>query len=600
MSKIPKQFAQVDIDAALNSSIEKQDATDFVEMLYYYRYNASQDWFEMKILEYLSRVNNKTCLLYVDYNSDSKSYVNSKLYFLTSVISNSAKILNYYLDPAEKIQDVPLILNVFRQWMKDRNWDVFVEAMIMYLSASKETHIVKLELFQIIKKEWNTKKDLVRALGHSISDFCISLLSICKELKDTPIFADFKEKTFSFVHEYFFGARMLPLEYCKQIILKKDPWQINLLAMIEEGRDFFLENHKDFWQREYIGKRELKQLLNVLFEPALKLAVEFSETYFTEIDESVQTALTEVCTFANSPKRVRNGTTSLAKLCNFLKTRIHKALQRTINYPLSYSYDMNTAFNYLYCYATYQLNSNNFVAYDKRNGQQDFEDSTSVFFKCVETGQVVKLSFSEINRNIILQQAKAIICKENYDAEVEFTKEYFATEDSEPAVYTVQIGQYLKEELWKTGYISLTTEELEEIIKREVRATGDIPSWIHVSYGLSDKIFPGFYTLVNSCPLSAISNISFENIYPNCIDEFIHKKFLSEFFEEFYEIASSVLSLREISIIEKHLGLRENKSQTLKDIAKELGCSQQRVRQIEQKAIQKLRHPRCFYKFMKK
>ncbi len=50
-----------------------------------------------------------------------------------------------------------------------------------------------------------------------------------------------------------------------------------------------------------------------------------------------------------------------------------------------------------------------------------------------------------------------------------------------------------------------------------------------------------------------------------------------------------VLSTREEKVIEKRFGLNHDGFQTLEEISKQLGISRERVRQLEQRALNKLR-----------
>ena len=53
----------------------------------------------------------------------------------------------------------------------------------------------------------------------------------------------------------------------------------------------------------------------------------------------------------------------------------------------------------------------------------------------------------------------------------------------------------------------------------------------------------------------------------------------------------STLSLRERRVLQLRFGLEDGRSRTLEEVGKEFGVTRERIRQIEAKALRKLRHP---------
>lgn len=70
-------------------------------------------------------------------------------------------------------------------------------------------------------------------------------------------------------------------------------------------------------------------------------------------------------------------------------------------------------------------------------------------------------------------------------------------------------------------------------------------------------------------------------------EEIVERDFLKKTLKE----ALSTLTPRERTVIYKRFGFEDGSEKTLEDVGKDLGVTRERVRQIEAKALRKLRHP---------
>ncbi len=71
------------------------------------------------------------------------------------------------------------------------------------------------------------------------------------------------------------------------------------------------------------------------------------------------------------------------------------------------------------------------------------------------------------------------------------------------------------------------------------------------------------------------------------VEEIVENKLLRELLEK----AVSTLTLREQKVLRLRFGLDDNRPRTLEDVGKEFNVTRERIRQIEAKALRKLRHP---------
>jgi RNA polymerase sigma factor (sigma-70 family) len=72
-----------------------------------------------------------------------------------------------------------------------------------------------------------------------------------------------------------------------------------------------------------------------------------------------------------------------------------------------------------------------------------------------------------------------------------------------------------------------------------------------------------------------------------------HQSELDQLLSEWLERADHLTS-REQRVLQLRFGLEDGRARTLEEIGREFNCTQERIRQIEQKALRRLRHPSNF------
>ena len=61
--------------------------------------------------------------------------------------------------------------------------------------------------------------------------------------------------------------------------------------------------------------------------------------------------------------------------------------------------------------------------------------------------------------------------------------------------------------------------------------------------------------------------------------------------QEVQEVLEDVLTPRERLVLQLRFGLKDGRARTLEEVGREFGVTRERIRQIESKALRRLRHP---------
>jgi RNA polymerase primary sigma factor len=85
-------------------------------------------------------------------------------------------------------------------------------------------------------------------------------------------------------------------------------------------------------------------------------------------------------------------------------------------------------------------------------------------------------------------------------------------------------------------------------------------------------------------------DLSIEDYIPACNNESPHNSIEHKLLTEDIQNALSILTERERNILKERFGLKSGKSKTLEDLGKMFGFSKERIRQIQETAIKKLRN----------
>ena len=65
----------------------------------------------------------------------------------------------------------------------------------------------------------------------------------------------------------------------------------------------------------------------------------------------------------------------------------------------------------------------------------------------------------------------------------------------------------------------------------------------------------------------------------------------SQLLKELVEDVLETLNIRERRVLQMRFGLEDGRGRTLEEVGREFGVTRERIRQIEAKALRKLRHP---------
>ena len=133
-------------------------------------------------------------------------------------------------------------------------------------------------------------------------------------------------------------------------------------------------------------------------------------------------------------------------------------------------------------------------------------------------------------------------------------------------------------------------ETVEEIIStsREVISLDDILERVHSIDSYPTLIKIDTENEFDECELSIESENSFDRYFINNNSTVFDESYKDILKEEIQNILS-VLKQREKEIIELRFGLKDDHQRTLEEVGREFGVTRERIRQIEAKALKKLR-----------
>lgn len=94
-----------------------------------------------------------------------------------------------------------------------------------------------------------------------------------------------------------------------------------------------------------------------------------------------------------------------------------------------------------------------------------------------------------------------------------------------------------------------------------------------------------------STPIGDDKETTLEQFIANQDEPSLYDKVSREFLKDYLNDVLDTLSEREKSVLIMRFGLDDGKPKTLEDVGKEFSVTRERIRQIEAKAIRKLRHP---------
>jgi RNA polymerase primary sigma factor len=144
------------------------------------------------------------------------------------------------------------------------------------------------------------------------------------------------------------------------------------------------------------------------------------------------------------------------------------------------------------------------------------------------------------------------------------------------------VGYLTAEELEQIGHYMETGERIDPFLYRKWRqATGKLRNIQRISQP----------TLSLEQPLNADQSTQLVDVLPDEKNPEPEDIASSQLLREQVRNALEFLSDRERQVLEMRFGLQDGKDHTLEEVGKEFGVTRERIRQIEAKALRKLRHP---------
>lgn len=157
--------------------------------------------------------------------------------------------------------------------------------------------------------------------------------------------------------------------------------------------------------------------------------------------------------------------------------------------------------------------------------------------------------------------------------------------------FTVRIPVHKMEQILKVMRLDANFSEETEYHKRIKKISEESGYTEEIVIECLKLHYQFLQTVSLNAPVGEDEDSFLEDTIPSCNEMSVEDSVVMYALKENLQKAIATLTPREQQILRMRFGLDDGRNRTLEEIGQELGVTRERIRQIEKKSLQKLRHP---------